>query len=145
METNVSIKYEVVQLTDTFLLHVPLNRSIISPYFIIWRTHMSNEKFAQIDGIFEGLSPEDIAAYLATKQNLLDEHKQKEKVKAIDEVYATAKKYDFRISTNIDEKFTNPKAWNKETGQTWAGNGGQPAWLVAAIKSGKTIEDFKVE
>jgi DNA-binding protein H-NS len=30
-------------------------------------------------------------------------------------------------------------------GETWAGRGATPRWLVAAIKSGKKLEDFAIE
>jgi DNA-binding protein H-NS len=34
--------------------------------------------------------------------------------------------------------------YRDETGNTWAGRGHQPRWLVEAIKSGKKLEDFAV-
>jgi DNA-binding protein H-NS len=37
-------------------------------------------------------------------------------------------------------KYRNPT----EPSQTWTGNGRKPAWLVEALASGKTLEDFKV-
>jgi DNA-binding protein H-NS len=33
---------------------------------------------------------------------------------------------------------------NSETGETWAGRGLKPRWLTAAIKSGKSLDDFAV-
>jgi DNA-binding protein H-NS len=30
-------------------------------------------------------------------------------------------------------------------GETWAGRGQKPKWLVAAVKQGKTLEDFLIE
>jgi DNA-binding protein H-NS len=30
-------------------------------------------------------------------------------------------------------------------GETWAGRGAKPRWLVAAIKEGKKLEDFAIE
>ena len=30
-------------------------------------------------------------------------------------------------------------------GETWAGRGAKPLWLVAAIKEGKKLEDFSIE
>jgi DNA-binding protein H-NS len=30
-------------------------------------------------------------------------------------------------------------------GETWAGRGARPRWLVAAIKGGKKLEDFAIE
>jgi DNA-binding protein H-NS len=38
-----------------------------------------------------------------------------------------------------------PKYRNLQTPfETWSGRGKQPRWLVAAIKSGRKIEDFKI-
>jgi DNA-binding protein H-NS len=31
------------------------------------------------------------------------------------------------------------------SGETWAGRGAKPRWLVAAIKEGKKLEDFLIE
>ena len=31
------------------------------------------------------------------------------------------------------------------SGETWAGRGARPRWLVAAIKEGKKLEDFAIE
>jgi DNA-binding protein H-NS len=37
-------------------------------------------------------------------------------------------------------KYRNPSM----PSETWSGRGKQPRWLVAAIKSGRKIEDFKI-
>jgi DNA-binding protein H-NS len=38
-----------------------------------------------------------------------------------------------------------PKYRNPQTpSETWSGRGKQPRWLVAAIKNGRKIEDFKI-
>ena len=37
-----------------------------------------------------------------------------------------------------------PKYRNPLTSETWSGRGKQPRWLVAAIKTGHKIEDFKI-
>ena len=41
--------------------------------------------------------------------------------------------------TKVAPKFRSPK------GETWAGRGAKPRWLVAAIKEGKKLEDFAIE
>ena len=38
-------------------------------------------------------------------------------------------------------KFRNPE----QPSQTWAGRGMQPRWLTAQLKSGKRIDDFRIE
>jgi DNA-binding protein H-NS len=35
--------------------------------------------------------------------------------------------------------------YRDKAGNTWAGRGVKPRWLVAAIKAGKKLEDFAVE
>jgi len=37
-----------------------------------------------------------------------------------------------------------PKYRNPQTSETWSGRGKQPRWLVAAIKTGRTIEEFEI-
>lgn len=37
-----------------------------------------------------------------------------------------------------------PKYRNPLTAETWSGRGKQPRWLVAAMKTGRKIEDFEI-
>jgi DNA-binding protein H-NS len=38
-----------------------------------------------------------------------------------------------------------PKYRNPQTSETWSGRGKRPRWLVAAMKSGRKIEEFRIE
>jgi DNA-binding protein H-NS len=38
-----------------------------------------------------------------------------------------------------------PPKYRGPSGETWAGRGGRPRWLVAAIKSGKKLDDFLID
>jgi DNA-binding protein H-NS len=38
-------------------------------------------------------------------------------------------------------KFRNPA----QPGETWAGRGKQPRWLTAQLKSGKKLDDFRIQ
>jgi DNA-binding protein H-NS len=38
-----------------------------------------------------------------------------------------------------------PIKYRDRAGNTWAGRGARPRWLVAAIKGGKRLEDFAIE
>jgi DNA-binding protein H-NS len=38
-----------------------------------------------------------------------------------------------------------PKYRDPATGNTWAGRGAKPRWLVARIKEGKKLQDFQIE
>ncbi len=37
-----------------------------------------------------------------------------------------------------------PKYRNPQTSETWSGRGKRPRWLVAAMKSGRKIEEFRI-
>jgi DNA-binding protein H-NS len=41
--------------------------------------------------------------------------------------------------TRVSPKYRSP------SGETWAGRGAKPRWLVAAVKSGKKIDDFLID
>lgn len=38
-----------------------------------------------------------------------------------------------------------PAKYRGPEGETWAGRGAQPRWLVAALKEGKKLDDFLIE
>lgn len=42
--------------------------------------------------------------------------------------------------TKLKPKFRNPR--NK--GETWAGRGLKPKWIIAALQNGKKLEDFAI-
>jgi DNA-binding protein H-NS len=38
-----------------------------------------------------------------------------------------------------------PPKYRSPSGETWAGRGGRPRWLVDAIKRGKKLDDFLID
>ena len=38
-----------------------------------------------------------------------------------------------------------PPKYRSRSGETWAGRGAKPRWLVAAIQRGKRLDDFLIE
>jgi DNA-binding protein H-NS len=38
-----------------------------------------------------------------------------------------------------------PPKYRSPAGETWAGRGAKPRWLVAAIKGGKKLDDFLID
>jgi DNA-binding protein H-NS len=38
-----------------------------------------------------------------------------------------------------------PVKYRSPSGETWAGRGAKPRWLVAAIKKGKKLDDFLIK
>ena len=51
------------------------------------------------------------------------------------------KKSDRRPYPIVFPKFRNPD----QPSQTWAGRGKRPRWLTAQLKSGRRIDDFRIE
>ena len=50
-------------------------------------------------------------------------------------------KSDRRPYPRVLPKFRNPE----QPSETWTGRGKQPRWLTAQVRSGKRIEDFRIE
>jgi DNA-binding protein H-NS len=50
------------------------------------------------------------------------------------------KEPDRRPYPQVFPKYRNPA----EPGETWAGRGKQPRWLTAQLRSGKTLDDFRI-
>jgi len=38
-----------------------------------------------------------------------------------------------------------PPRYRSPSGETWAGRGARPRWLVAAVKGGKKLDDYLIE
>jgi DNA-binding protein H-NS len=38
-----------------------------------------------------------------------------------------------------------PPKYRSPSGETWAGRGAKPRWLVAAVKRGRKLEDFLID
>ena len=55
-----------------------------------------------------------------------------------------AKGKAIRISSSLKGRRVPPK-YRSPSGETWAGRGARPVWLVAAIKGGKKLDDFLID
>ncbi len=55
-----------------------------------------------------------------------------------------AKGKAIRISSSLKGRKVPPK-YRSRSGETWAGRGARPRWLVEALKKGKKIDDFLIE
>jgi DNA-binding protein H-NS len=49
-----------------------------------------------------------------------------------------------RGASSLKGKKVPPK-YRSRSGETWAGRGAKPHWLVAAIKGGKKLDDFLID
>ena len=78
-----------------------------------------------------------IASDLA--QKLMEEKaKLDQRLKRID---LGAMSHARRPYPRVSPKFRNPA----RPSETWAGRGKQPRWLTAALKSGKRLDDFRIQ
>jgi DNA-binding protein H-NS len=55
-----------------------------------------------------------------------------------------AKGKAIRISSSLKGRKVPPK-YRSRSGETWAGRGAKPRWLVAAIKKGKKLDEFLIK
>ena len=55
-----------------------------------------------------------------------------------------AKAKSVRTGSSLKGRKVPPK-YRSPSGETWAGRGARPRWLVAAIKSGKKLDDFLID
>jgi DNA-binding protein H-NS len=55
-----------------------------------------------------------------------------------------AKGKSLRISSSLKGRKVPPK-YRSRSGETWAGRGARPLWLVAAMKKGKKLDDFLIK
>ena len=49
-----------------------------------------------------------------------------------------------RISSSLKGKKVPPK-YRSRSGETWAGRGQRPRWMVEALKKGKKMDDFLIK
>ena len=56
-----------------------------------------------------------------------------------------AKSMNGKASGNSHERQEGPTEYRSRSGETWAGRGQRPKWLVAALKKGKKIESFLIK
>jgi DNA-binding protein H-NS len=50
-------------------------------------------------------------------------------------------KHERRPYPQVFPKYRNPA----EPSETWAGRGKQPRWLIAQLRSGKKLDDFRIQ
>ena len=82
---------------------------------------------------------------VATAIKMFDERKKKEAIAAAE---AAAKEHGFTLSeltgkksaSKAPAKYANPA----NTSETWSGRGRRPAWVIAALDSGKDLADLEI-
>jgi DNA-binding protein H-NS len=94
------------------------------------------------------LSRMDVAALLRLRKNIDAELTKrvaelKERLEALNEISKRGVRTTGRVRSRLKGWKVSPK-YRSASGETWAGRGARPRWLVRALKSGRRIEDFEV-
>jgi DNA-binding protein H-NS len=91
---------------------------------------------------FEQLSTDDLWSLHVEVSQLLQQRIQAEKLRLEERLkLLRAPVSDRRSYPPVLPKYRNPD----QPLETWAGRGRQPRWLVAQLRSGKRIDDFKIK
>jgi DNA-binding protein H-NS len=88
------------------------------------------------------MSSDDLWSLYVEVSQLLEQRIKKEKLQ-LDE---RLKRLQSPVSEHRPYPPVSPKYRNPDQpSETWAGRGKQPRWLVAQLKSGRRIEDFRIQ
>jgi DNA-binding protein H-NS len=68
---------------------------------------------------------------------------QAELEKQLETIAGQAKRKAIRISSSLKGRKVPPK-YRSPKGETWAGRGAKPKWMVEALKKGKKADDFLI-
>jgi DNA-binding protein H-NS len=92
-----------------------------------------------IDALFK--LRDDVAAVLSQKGAAL-----KNQLASLGSDYAEVGRIAIygRKKSSLKGRKVAPKFRDPATGETWAGRGARPRWLVARMKAGKKLEDFAI-
>jgi DNA-binding protein H-NS len=82
-------------------------------------------------------SAHELLASELTRKITAERDKLDQRLKRID---LGARGHTGRTYRTVAPKFRNPA----QPFETWAGRGKQPRWLTAALKSGKSLNDFRI-
>ena len=90
----------------------------------------------------DGLSTDDLWSLHVEVSQLLQQKIQQEKLR----LEARLKRLQAPVSGRrpyppVPPKYRNPD----QPSETWAGRGKQPRWLVAKLRAGKRIDDFRIK
>jgi DNA-binding protein H-NS len=69
---------------------------------------------------------------------------RKELEKDLAAITGQAKAKSIRTSKSLKGRKV-PRKYRSRSGETWAGRGARPKWMVEALKEGKKMEDFLID
>jgi DNA-binding protein H-NS len=98
----------------------------------LWSLHEEISQILSVRITSEKLELERRLAVLGHGRDVIDKEKD------------TAQSYNADGKARRKYPRVLPKYRNPQTSETWSGRGKQPRWLVAAIKTGRKIEDFEI-
>jgi DNA-binding protein H-NS len=81
-----------------------------------------------------------LASKISTEKARLDQRLRQLRLGAAG-AHGVEKSYARRPYPQVYPKYRNPA----EPSETWAGRGKKPRWLAAQLKSGKRIDDFRID
>jgi DNA-binding protein H-NS len=88
------------------------------------------------------MNTDDLWSLHVEVSQLLEQRIQTEKLRLEERLKLLgAPPSDRRPYPAVPPKYRNPD----QPSETWAGRGKQPRWLVAQLRSGKRIDDFKIK
>src|SRR5262245_62225752 len=91
---------------------------------------------------FDGMSTEDLWSLHLQLTELLQQKIQKEKQQLEERLKLLQTPVSGRRPyPPVRPQFRNPD----RPSETWAGRGKRPRWLVAKLRSGKRIDDFRIQ
>jgi len=89
---------------------------------------------------FERLSTDDLWALHAKVSEILGRKIQQEKLLLEDRLRQLGVHESGRRYPPVLPKYCNPD----RPSETWAGRGKQPRWVVAQLKAGRRLDDFRI-
>jgi|SRR5581483_1279041 len=99
----------------------------------MWQLH---EEIGKILSVRLTSEKRELEKRLAQLRRERESHQSSE-----DELVSPPPRRERRAYPRVFPKYRNPD----EPSETWSGRGKQPRWLAAALKKGRTIEEFVIE
>ena len=91
-----------------------------------------------------GMTVEGLMDLRKRVDEMLHQHRA-EIEKQLERIAVVGDRRVVRGATSVLKGRKVPPKYRSPSGDTWAGRGAKPRWLVAAIKGGKKLEDFLID
>jgi DNA-binding protein H-NS len=102
------------------------------------RTDLKSMSTPQLSMLYDEIAATLTEKIIAKKRVLEDRLKQLNRRASLERTSETARRRAYPI---VLPKFRNPDNMS----ETWTGRGKKPRWLRAQLRSGKQIEDFRID